>query len=129
MPSPPRTIEEQRVHAEKAVRASLSSRVHPAAGRDHGGLERMVGMIRKPLSELLTNIVRLRDLGQRERRDRIPRTSYRCRLYENHICNCIVLKMMVTDDFLLPKIPTIYAIGLSSANVCWKEHIAAIPIK
>ena len=103
------------------IRASLSSRVHPAVDRDHGGLERMdrkskncviclaVGRkvsksrsIRKPLSNLSANTVRPRDSYQRKRRERVPRTIFGCRLCNIYIYNHIV---------------------------CWKEHIAAIPIK
>ena len=55
---------------------------------------------RKPLSELSANTVRSRD-HQRMRRERVPRTSFGCKLCNIHVRNHLV---------------------------CWKEHIAAIPI-
>ena len=102
-----------------STRTSLSSRVHPALGRDHGGLERMNGKpkpcvvclnterkvskqraLRKPLMELSANTVRPSTPELRKRRERAPRSQFGCRLCGIHICNHIV---------------------------CWKEHIGAIP--
>lgn len=101
------------------IKSSLSSRVHPAAERDHGGLECMgnkaftcvvclnagrrtskTAQIRKPLQELSVNSVRPPDLDKRKRRERAPRTRYGCKLCGIYICNHIA---------------------------CWKEHIEAIP--
>ena len=100
-------------------RVSLSSRLHPAAARDHGRLERMgdkakycvvclnagrgvpkPAQIRKPLQELSANSVRPSDPANRMRRRRAPRGIYGCKLCGIHICNHIA---------------------------CWNEHIAAIP--
>lgn len=103
-----------------AIKASLSSRVHPAGRCDHGRLEHMGGKIktcvtclhagrtdptkiikpRKPLMDLSINTVRPRDLDKRKRRQRAPRSYYGCKLCGIHICNHIA---------------------------CWNEHIAAIP--
>ena len=88
-----------------AIRGSLSSRVHPAATWDHGGLERIEdkskycvpyssikrkllysAIIRKSLAELSNNSVRLRDLAKRKRREQVPRTNYGCKLCNMHIC-------------------------------------------
>ena len=102
-----------------SIRASLSSRIHPAFGRDHGWLECMgdgvkacvpcliagrkvpkPAKIRKPLQELSQNSVRPSDLANRKRRQRAPRGIHGCKLCGIHICNHIA---------------------------CWKEHIDAIP--
>ena len=102
-----------------SIKASLSTRVHPATASDHGGLERMSDGVkvyvpcllagrgvpkpaksRKPLLELSVNSVRPSDLANRKRRRRAPRGIHGCKLCGIHICNHIA---------------------------CWNEHIAAIP--
>lgn len=102
-------------------KVSLSARVHPAAGREHGHLNRMgdkakycvpcsyagrviptSGKIRKPLLELSVNSVRPRDLDKRKRRQRPPRGIHGCKLCNMYICNHLA---------------------------CWNEHLAAIPCK
>ena len=102
-------------------KVSLSSRVHPAAWRDHGHVNRMgtkakycvpcsyagrviptPGKIRKPLLEMSVNSVRPRDLDKRKRRQRPPRGIHGCKLCNIHICNHMT---------------------------CWNEHLAAIPCK
>ena len=105
--------------AVRPPRLSLSSRVHPAAARDHGRLERMgnkakacvvysyVGRkvekpaeIRKPLMELSVNTVKTSRLDIRKRPQQTPRGLFGCKLCGIAICNHIR---------------------------CWKEHLEAIP--
>ena len=102
-----------------SIKTSLSSRVHPAAARDHGGLERIgnkakryvvclnagrkvekIVQSRKPLIELSVNTVRTLDPDQRKRPQQTPRGIYGCALCGIAICNHIR---------------------------CWKEHLEAIP--
>ena len=103
-----------------SIKASLSCRVHPAAPREHGSLERIgdrakrcvvcsiagrkvekVVQIRKPLSELSINAGRtLSDV--RKRPKQIPRGLFGCKLCGIAICNHIG---------------------------CWKEHLEAIPYR
>ena len=102
-----------------STKASLSTRVHPAAARDHGGLERLgnkakrcvvclnagrkvekMAKARKPLAELSINAVTALDAGIKKRPQQEPRGVYGCRLCGIAICNHIK---------------------------CWKEHLEAIP--
>ena len=101
------------------TKASLSSRVYPAAAREHGRLEHMGGKakrcvvcllagrkvekpaeIRKPLLELSVNTVRTPLSGVRKRPQQTPRGLFGCKLCGIAICNHIA---------------------------CWKEHLDAIP--
>ena len=100
-------------------KVSLSSRVHPAAARDHGRLERMGNKakacvvcsylgrkvekpaeIRKPLQELSVNTVKTSRLDIRKRPQQTPRGLFGCKLCGIAICNHIR---------------------------CWEEHLEAIP--
>ena len=102
-----------------SIKTSLLSRVHSAAARDHGGLERIgnkakrcvvclnagrkvekIVQSRKPLMELSVNTVRTLDPGQRKRPQQTPRGLFGCALCGIVICNHIR---------------------------CWKEHLEAIP--
>ena len=102
-----------------SIKASLSTRVHPAAAYDHGRLERLgnkakacvicsnagrkvmkMAKIRKPLAELSVNTVKTSNQVKRKRPQQTPRGIFGCRLCKIYICNHIA---------------------------CWKEHLEAIP--
>ena len=101
-----------------SLKIPLATQVHPAAARDHGGLERLgnkakrcvvcscagrkvekLAKIRKPLTELAIN-TRVLNAGVKKRPQQGPRGVYGCRLCGIAICNHIK---------------------------CWKEHLEAIP--
>ena len=101
-----------------SLKITLATQVHPAAARDHGGLERLgnkakrcvvcscagrkvekLAKARKPLAELSIN-ARALNAGIQKRPQQEPRGVYGCRLCGIAICNHIK---------------------------CWKEHLEAIP--